>query len=55
LLRLSFGLEREAIAVEQAVNQVLEKGYRTGDIADDTSIKLSTTEMVAKIKEALLA
>lgn len=55
LLRLSFGLEQEAKAVETAVEKVLENGFRTGDIADDTSTKLSTTEMVAKIKETLLA
>lgn len=54
LLRLSFGLEQEAKDVEDAVNQVLDSGFRTGDIADETSTKLSTTEMVDKIKEALL-
>ena len=55
LLRLSFGLEEEAKAVEEAVDSVLENGFRTGDIADASSTKLSTTEMVEKIKEALLA
>ena len=55
LLRLSFGLEEEAKAVEDAVESVLENGFRTGDIADNSSTKLSTTEMVEKIKEALLA
>ena len=55
LLRLSFGLEEEAKAVEEAVESVLENGFRTGDIADASSTKLSTTEMVEKIKEALLA
>ena len=33
LLRYSFGLETEAKAVEKAVNDVLDAGYRTGDIA----------------------
>ena len=55
LLRLSFGLEEEAKAVENAVESVLENGFRTGDIVDHSSTKLSTTEMVDKIKEALLA
>ncbi|RID86375.1 3-isopropylmalate dehydrogenase [Peribacillus asahii] len=55
LLRLSFGLEAEANAVEQAVEAVLEKGFRTGDIADEQSTKLSTSEMVAEIKTVLLA
>jgi len=34
MLRLSFGLEQEASAVEQAVQDVLEAGYRTGDILE---------------------
>lgn len=55
LLRLSFGLEQEATAIEDAVQTVLEQGYRTGDIADSSSTKQSTTEMTEKIKEALLA
>lgn len=33
LLRYSFGLETEAKAIENAVNSVLDAGYRTGDIA----------------------
>jgi 3-isopropylmalate dehydrogenase len=33
LLRYSFGLEKEAAAVEAAVNAVLDSGLRTGDIA----------------------
>ena len=34
MLRLSFGLEEEAKAMEKAVNAVLETGFRTGDITD---------------------
>ena len=33
MLRFSFGLEKEARAIEAAVNQVLDNGYRTKDIA----------------------
>ena len=33
LLRYSFKLEEEAKAIENAVNAVLNDGYRTGDIA----------------------
>ncbi len=33
LLRYSFGLEKEAREIENAVNAVLDAGYRTGDIA----------------------
>lgn len=35
LLRYSFGLETEAKDVENAVNAVLDAGWRTGDIAGD--------------------
>ncbi|MDD7580992.1 MAG: isocitrate/isopropylmalate family dehydrogenase, partial [Treponema sp.] len=31
--RYSFGLETEAKAIENAVEKVLDDGYRTGDIA----------------------
>ena len=34
LLRYSLGLEKEAKAVEDAVQRVLESGARTGDIAE---------------------
>jgi 3-isopropylmalate dehydrogenase len=34
MLRYSFGLEKEAKAVESAVNTVLDQGLRTGDIAN---------------------
>jgi len=33
MLRYSFGLEKEAAAIETAVNNVLDQGLRTGDIA----------------------
>lgn len=33
MLRYSFNLEKEAKAIEEAVERALEKGYRTGDIA----------------------
>ena len=33
LLRYSFKLETEALAIEKAVNAVLDDGWRTGDIA----------------------
>jgi 3-isopropylmalate dehydrogenase len=34
MLRYSFGLEREAVLIEKAVNQVLDEGLRTRDIAN---------------------
>ena len=37
MLRYSFGLEREALAVENAVRAALDAGYRTRDIAARTA------------------
>ncbi|MFD3275877.1 3-isopropylmalate dehydrogenase [Aquirufa echingensis] len=45
LLDISFGMKAESEAVINAVDQVLKKGYRTGDIADastDKSLILGT-------------
>lgn len=54
MLRLSFGLTEEADIVERAVKQVLDAGYRTADIAQHGNCVLSTTEMVEKVKNAIL-
>ena len=45
LLHYSLGLGREAAAVEQAVLQVLEEGYRTKDIMTDGMKQAGTAEM----------
>ena len=45
LLRYSLGLEREARAVEEAVDGVLADGYRTADIASEQSGVIKTREM----------
>ena len=45
LLRYSLGLEEEAIAVEQAVEDVLAEGYRTPDIAGDGGQEVGTSQM----------
>ncbi len=45
LLRHSLGLEREAQAVEAAVDAVLNQGVRTGDIADAGSEVVGTRAM----------
>ncbi len=56
LLRHSAGLEVEALAVEQAVQTVLESGARTKDLArGDTHGILSTHEMGAQVNDALIA
>ena len=45
LLRYSLGLEEEARAVERAVEQVLDEGYRTADIWHEGLEKVSCTRM----------
>ena len=56
ILRHSAGLEAEAAAIEGAVRKVLERGYRTTDLArgDKTGLTvLSTNEMGAKVRETV--
>ncbi len=45
MLRYSFDLDREAEAVEKAVQKVLEEGYRTGDIYGEGCMKVGTAQM----------
>jgi len=45
MLRYSFGLEKEAQAVEDAINDVLDDGYRTYDIMAEGMTKVGTKEM----------
>ena len=45
MLRLSLGLDEEAIAVEEAVEGVLAEGYRTADIAGDGGELTDTVRM----------
>jgi 3-isopropylmalate dehydrogenase len=54
MLRYSFDLDKEADAVEAAVEQVLKEGYRTGDIYSDGFKKVSTTEMGDLIAERII-
>ena len=54
MLRYSFDLEEEADCIENAVNQVLEEGFRTADIVGNSGAQpLSCAEMTAKIIEKL--
>jgi 3-isopropylmalate dehydrogenase len=53
MLRLSFGLEAEAAAVEHAIRAALAKGLRTPDIAAAGGTVVSTHEMGAAIEQAL--
>lgn len=51
MLRLSFGMEKEANDIEAAVEKVLEKGYRTADIfwGNENTQLIGCTEMGEKI------
>ncbi len=45
MLRFSFDLDKEADAIEAAVQKVLTEGYRTGDIMSDGCKQVNTDEM----------
>ncbi|MDD5056154.1 MAG: 3-isopropylmalate dehydrogenase [Candidatus Peribacteraceae bacterium] len=49
MLRHSFGMESEAVAIESAVKQAIEQGARTGDIALKGEAVLGTKEMGDRI------
>lgn len=49
MLRHSFGLDKEATVVENAVNAVLTAGSRTADIVERNKRPLSTNEVVEKV------
>jgi 3-isopropylmalate dehydrogenase len=53
LLRYSLGLHAEATAVEQAVEQAINAGYRTEDLREEGKIIVGTQEMGNKIIEVL--
>lgn len=45
MLRYSFDMGAEADAIEKAVDDVLNEGYRTGDIMSEGCVCVSCTEM----------
>ncbi len=55
MLEISFGLTKEAKEIENAINTVLEKGYRTLDIYEGISnqTKVGTMEMAEKMIEEI--
>jgi 3-isopropylmalate dehydrogenase len=55
MLRFSFGLEKEAAAIEAAVKKAIDAGLRTGDIFTGAAgtRKVGTAEMGAGILDAL--
>ncbi len=55
MLRLSFGLEQEALAVESAVERAIDDGYRTADIGGKDKKTISTTEMDTQVANRITA
>ena len=53
LLRYSFDLDKEADAIEAAVQQVLTEGYRTGDIMSEGCTRVGTQKMGDLIAERI--
>ena len=53
MLRLSFGQDEAALAIEEAVDQVLENGYRTPDIAQPECRVVGCQEMGQLVREKL--
>ena len=50
LIRVSFGYRKEADVIEKAVNDVLDAGFRTGDLMAEGKKRVSTTEMIQEVK-----
>ena len=53
MLRYTFGLEEQAVRIENAVKKVLAQGYRTGDIYERGMNKVGTREMGNAVLAAL--
>lgn len=53
MLRYSFDMAFEADAVEQAVSEVLDEGYRTADIWSEGTVKIGCTQMGTRIAQKI--
>ena len=53
MLRYSFDMAKEADAIENAVNRVLDDGFRTGDIIQDGCKKVTCSEMGDLVTERI--
>ena len=53
MMRYSFDMPAEADAVEKAVNDVLDAGYRTTDIMSEGKTKVSCSEMGDLVAERI--
>jgi 3-isopropylmalate dehydrogenase len=51
MLKYSFGMEQESQDIENAVQKVLDEGYRTGDIMSEGCIKIGCCEMGSRIAD----
>lgn len=55
MLKYGFGMEREASAVFEAVNKVLDKGYRTVDIMQHGMTIVGTERMGSLVADSIRA
>jgi 3-isopropylmalate dehydrogenase len=55
MLRYSFDLEEHALRIERAVRKVLRDGFRTADILEPGTRRVSTQEMGEAVAEAISA
>jgi len=53
MLKYSFGLDKEAKAIEDAIHAVLNEGYRTGDIMAEGMKQVSCSEMGDLVAERI--
>jgi len=53
LLRYSLGLNTEAVAIERAVEQTINAGYRTEDLREEGKMVVGTEEMGTQVVAAL--
>lgn len=53
MLRYSFDLDKEAAAVEAAVEEILQEGFRTADIMAEGCTKVGTVQMGSLIAEKI--
>ena len=54
MLKYSFGLDKEAKAIEDAIHAVLNEGYRTGDIMADGMKQVTCSEMGDLVAERIV-
>ena len=53
MLKFSFNMQEESDAIEKAVSDVLEKGYRTADIMSENCKQVGCREMGQLITDSL--